>query len=146
MYRLSNGRHIEYTTKIRTLFTKHPITFGHKRWFAMMKHLVDSATCPLIISANRMSLSLLHRVQIAVKDAVLNLYNSDFAWKAGRACIFNLGDDRNGLTLPQAYLPVADSNPPFSILFSHAHHEYFTRSFSMNRIQVEGGYCLYWLV
>ena len=39
----------------------------------MVKHLVDSATCLLIISANRMSISLLHHAQIAVKDAVLHL-------------------------------------------------------------------------
>ena len=143
MYRLFNERHIEYITKIRTLFTNHPITFRHKWWFAMMKHLVDSATCLLIISANRMPISLLHRVQIAVKDEVLNLYNLDFAWKAGCTCIFHLGDDRNGLILPQAHLPVADSNSPFSILFSHAHHGYFAQLFSMNWTQVEGGYCLY---
>ena len=36
-----------------------------------MKHLVDSTTCLPIVSANRMSISLLHRTQIAVKDALL---------------------------------------------------------------------------
>ena len=52
-------------------------------WFAMMKHLVDSATCLLIISVNSISiLSLLHRTHIVVKDAVLNFYNSDYCLKS----------------------------------------------------------------
>ena len=44
----------------------------------MMKHLVDSATCLLIINTNRISISLLHRAQIAVKDAVLNFLQFGF--------------------------------------------------------------------
>ena len=40
----------------------------------MMKRLVNITTCLLIISANRMSISLLHRPQIVVKDAVFNIY------------------------------------------------------------------------
>ena len=123
-----------------------------------MKRLVDSATYLLVISVNCMSISLLHCAQIAVKDSMLDFYDLDFAWKVGHACTFHLvigddrnglhlaiGDDRNGLTLPQAHLPVADSSPPFSILFSHAHHGNFAQLFWMNRRQVEGSYCLYQL-
>ena len=77
-YRLSNGRHIEYITKIRTLFTNRPLTFGHNDDFLMMKHLVDSTIYLLIISANHMSIALLLRTQIAVKDAVLNFLQFGF--------------------------------------------------------------------
>ena len=52
----------------------------------MIKYSVDSATSQLTIGANRMSLSLLQRVQIALKDAVLQIYKADFCFKL-RTCL-----------------------------------------------------------
>ena len=76
------GFYVEYIIKIWMLFTKHPITFGHNDDLQTMKHLVDSTACLLTISANRMSISLLHCARNEVKDAVLNFYNSDFCLKS----------------------------------------------------------------
>ena len=47
----------------------------------MIKYSVDSAASQLTIGANRMSLSLLQRMQIALKDTVLQIYKPDFCFK-----------------------------------------------------------------
>ena len=52
----------------------------------MMKHFIDSATSPLTISANRMSISLLQCALIAFKDAVFKSYKVDFYFKC-RTCL-----------------------------------------------------------
>ena len=99
----------------------------------MIKYSVDSATSQLMIGANRMSLPLLQRVQIALKDTVLQIYKLEFASNFGHACMFYLGDDQNQSMLPQVHALVAYSSPPFSIVFSHAHQWDSTRLFSMNQ-------------
>ena len=47
----------------------------------MIKYLVDSATSQLTNGTNRMSQSLLQRMQIALKDIVLQIYKLDFCFK-----------------------------------------------------------------
>ena len=90
-----------------------------------------------------MSLSLLHHVQIALKDTVLQIYKPDFrASNFRHACIFYLEDDQNRSMLPQVHALVASSSPPFSIVFSHAHQWDYTWSFLMNQMQMEGDYWL----
>ena len=95
-----------------------------------------------MIGVNCMSLSLLQRMQIVLKDTVLQIYKPDFVSKFGHACIFYFGDDQNQSTLPQVHALVAYSSPPVSIMFSHAHQWDSTRSFSMNQTQMEDDYWL----
>ena len=52
----------------------------------MIKYLVDSATSQLKIGVNHIALSLLQRVQIALKDTVLQIYKADFCFKR-RTCL-----------------------------------------------------------
>ena len=105
----------------------------------MIEYSVDSATSRLTIGANRMPQSLLQRMQIALKDTMLNWAS---ALNLRHACIFCLGDDQNRSTLPQLHTLVANYNPPFSMVFSHAHQQDSTRLFMMNRTQKEDDYWL----
>ena len=47
----------------------------------MIKYSVDITTSQLTIGTNRMSLSLLECVQIALKDTVSQIYKVDFYFK-----------------------------------------------------------------
>ena len=53
------------------IFIKQPITSGHNNGFINDKVVsIDSTTSQLTVGAKCMSLSLLQRVQIALKDTV----------------------------------------------------------------------------
>ena len=52
----------------------------------MIEYSVDRATSQLTNDANRMSQSLLQRVQIVLKDTVLQIYKPDLRFKS-RTCL-----------------------------------------------------------
>ena len=84
----------------------------------MIEYSVDRATSQLTNDANRMSQSLLQRVQIVLKDTVLQIYiPRTSASNLGHACIFYLGDDQNRSTLLQVHALAANSGPPFRSCF-----------------------------
>ena len=80
----------------------------------MIDYSVDRATSQLTNDANRMSQSLLQRLQIVLKDSY-KFINRTSASNLGHACIFYLGDDQNRSTLlqVQVHALAANSGPPF---------------------------------
>ena len=65
--------------------------------------MVDSTTNLLLIGANSMSLSLLQRTQVVLKDTVIQIHKLDFCFKSWTCLhIFYLSEDQNLSILPQA--------------------------------------------